>query len=93
MRCARQRGNQPEKIYHAHAATLFALTIIASNGFAQGERDIQLTPIATLATGIFNDAAAEIVAHDPTTQRLFVTNVAAGTLDVFDISDPTIPFF
>ncbi|MEO5754640.1 MAG: choice-of-anchor I family protein [Chthoniobacterales bacterium] len=34
-----------------------------------------------------------MVAHDPTTQRLFVTNVAAGTLDVFDISDPNNPVF
>ncbi len=57
----------------------------------QIERNIQLTPISTLATGIFDEAAAEIVAHDPGTQRIFVTNVADGTLDVFDISDPANP--
>ena len=39
-----------------------------------GSRALELTPIGTYATGIFDDGAAEIVAHDPSTQRVFVTN-------------------
>ena len=34
---------------------------------------------------------AEIVAHDPVTQRLFITNGAETTLDIVDIGDPTLP--
>lgn len=73
------------------------LTFLALTGLAlvaspvQGETDIQLAPISTITTGIFDGSAAEIVAHDATTQRLFVTNVANGTVDVFDISDPANP--
>ncbi len=52
---------------------------------------IDLQPIGTYATGIFAEGAAEIVAHDPATQRLFVTNGYDKTIDVIDISDPTSP--
>ena len=37
------------------------------------------------------EAGAEITAHDPRTQRLFTTNSADGTLDIVDISDPSMP--
>lgn len=37
------------------------------------------------------DAGAEITAHDPASQRLFITNGAETTLDIVDISDPTLP--
>ncbi len=51
----------------------------------------QLTPIGTFQTGIFDEGAAEINAYDPATQRLFVVNADASTVDVLDISDPTNP--
>ena len=54
---------------------------------------ISLQPLGTYATGIFDDGAAEIVAHDPATQRLFVVNVAHQAIDVLDINDPAIPVF
>ena len=50
---------------------------------------ISLNPIGTFKTGIFADGAAEIVAHDPESQRLFVTNGSAASIDVLDISDPS----
>ena len=37
------------------------------------------------------EGAAEIVAHDATSKRLFVTNTEADTLDILDISDPGEP--
>lgn len=49
---------------------------------------IQLTEIGRYETGLFLESAAEIVAHDPVTQRLFVTSSAAATIDVLDVSDP-----
>ncbi|MEM9450411.1 MAG: choice-of-anchor I family protein [Cyanobacteria bacterium P01_E01_bin.6] len=52
---------------------------------------IELTPIGTFATGIFDEGAAEINAYDPDSQRLFVVNSDATTLDVLDLSDPTNP--
>ena len=52
---------------------------------------ITLTPIGTYAAGVFDESAAEIVAHDPASQRLFVTNGNSGTLDVLTVADPTTP--
>lgn len=53
--------------------------------------DVTLSPLGTFATGAFDEGASEIVAHDPATQRVFVVNARAGTVDVLDISDPTAP--
>ncbi len=39
----------------------------------------------------FDEGAAEIVAFDAGTQRVFVTNANAKTIDVLDLSDPTNP--
>ncbi|WP_372845030.1 hypothetical protein [Pontiella sp.] len=52
---------------------------------------ISLSPIATYESGIFDEGAAEIVAHDAASQRLFVSNADENTLDVLDISDPANP--
>lgn len=39
----------------------------------------------------FEQGAAEIVDHDPVTERLFVVNGFAKTIDVLDISTPSTP--
>ncbi len=52
---------------------------------------IEITPIASYQTGIFADGAAEIVAHDARTQRLFVVNGADAAIDVLDINNPANP--
>jgi DNA-binding beta-propeller fold protein YncE len=52
---------------------------------------IKLTQLGSYASGIWRAGGAEIVAHDPRTQRLFVINASAGTVDVLDISDPAHP--
>src|SRR5688572_26005180 len=54
-------------------------------------RNIALTPIGSYASGIFDEGGAEIVAHDPTTQRLYVVNAKAASVDVLSIADPESP--
>jgi 2',3'-cyclic-nucleotide 2'-phosphodiesterase / 3'-nucleotidase / 5'-nucleotidase len=53
--------------------------------------DFTLVPLGTYSTGIFDQSAAEIVAHDPASQRLFVVNFAEQQLDIVSIADPTAP--
>ena len=52
---------------------------------------ITLTPIGTYASGLWNAGGAEIVAHDPDKQRLFVVNAQAASVDVLSIKNPALP--
>ncbi|AOW99394.1 hypothetical protein BJP34_07940 [Moorena producens PAL-8-15-08-1] len=45
---------------------------------------LNITPISTFSTGIFDDGAAEISTFDPLSQRLFVTNASSNQVDVLD---------
>lgn len=65
--------------------------ILPSSGVQADGPKIELQPIGRFTTGVFDDAAAEIVAYDPATQRLFIVNANAATIDVLDINDPTNP--
>lgn len=56
-----------------------------------GDSDIQLVRIGTYTTGFFDEGAAEIVAHDPVSQRLFVVNGGSASVDILSIADPTMP--
>jgi DNA-binding beta-propeller fold protein YncE len=47
--------------------------------------------LGTYRTGLFEQGAAEIVAYDPRTQRVFVVNAASTSVDVLDISNPALP--
>ena len=47
--------------------------------------------MGTYRTGVFEQGAAEIVAFDAATKRLFVVNAAATTVDVLDASHPDSP--
>ena len=57
--------------------------------YAQGS--IELTKIGAYETGIFDEGAAEISAYDVYSQRLFVTNSDASTIDVLSLYDPANP--
>lgn len=50
-----------------------------------------LVPVGTYNTDVFDASAAEIVVHDPATQRLFVVNAQVPAVEVLDISDPSNP--
>lgn len=52
---------------------------------------ISLTAVGTYSSGHFNEGAAEIVAYDAASQRLFVSNAKLNTLDVLDASNPSQP--
>ena len=55
------------------------------------DSSIELSVLGRFESGIFDESGAEIVAHDPSTQRLFVTNGDTGSVDVLSIADPSAP--
>ena len=52
---------------------------------------IDLTLLGRYESGVFDKSAAEIVAHDPGTQRLFVVDGDSNAIDVLSVSDPEHP--
>jgi hypothetical protein len=52
---------------------------------------IDLVPVGGWTNGTFDEGGAEIATFDPESERLFVVNGAAATLDILDLSDPTAP--
>jgi 2',3'-cyclic-nucleotide 2'-phosphodiesterase/3'-nucleotidase/5'-nucleotidase len=55
-----------------------------------GTSGIELSRLGTFGSGL-GEASAEIVAHDPATHRLFVTNSNAASVDILDVADPSQP--
>lgn len=56
-----------------------------------GSDSIDLTLLGRYESGVFDKSAAEIVAHDPGTQRLFVVDGDSNAIDVLSVSDPEHP--
>ncbi|MEM9373238.1 MAG: choice-of-anchor I family protein [Planctomycetota bacterium] len=69
------------------ALTIAGLACAAVSAGAQ----IALEPIGRYDTGITLKSAAEILAYDASTRRLFVTNAANNAIDALSIADPTSP--
>ena len=69
------------------AVCLSLIVVLTSATMAQ----INVQPIGTYASGLFDESAAETVAHDPNTQRLYVVNANSGNIDVLDIDNPANP--
>ena len=65
---------------------LIALTLTGSAVSAQNLIDLSL--LSTYESGVFDEGAMEILAHDPVNQRIFAVNADAGGIDIFDISNP-----
>ncbi len=53
--------------------------------------ELNLEPLGAVRNGDRFTGAAEIVAHDPDTQRLFVTNGQYRSVDIVDIKNPARP--
>lgn len=76
---------------------LLMMAAVSLNGAAVAGHDrfagfgIELSPLGSYRTGVFGEGAAEIVAHDPGTQRLFVVNANDVSIDVLDIRNPALP--
>lgn len=58
-----------------------------------GRPALEITELGryTAPNAEFDAGGAEIVAHDPRSQRLFVANGSEGTVDVLDLADPAAP--
>jgi hypothetical protein len=65
----------------------------ASAIVSMSQTQVRLNFVGTRATGVFNQGAAEIVAHDSVTQRLFVVNGANSSIDVLSLSGQGVPSY
>ena len=90
--------NHPQKIrvlplLAVGAASIALLSASVTAGASPPPKEISLQPIGTYRDGAFDVSAAEIVAHDPDTQRLFVVNADPEdpAIDVLDMSNPALP--
>lgn len=52
---------------------------------------VTLTPIGSYHTGVFDEAATEIMAYNAKDQVVYSTNGSTNAIDVIDLSDPTNP--
>ena len=52
---------------------------------------IEISQLGRYDAGVFGASAAEIVAYDPATQRVFVVNANRAAVEVLDINDPANP--
>lgn len=68
-----------------------AATVPEPRSLTADDAAFQLTAIGTYESGVLDRSAAEIVTFHAATQRLFVVNAAAATVDVLDLSDPADP--
>ncbi len=81
-----------------HLARMTAATVVVSASIAalvatpaRAQWTIQLSKIGGYAHGPFATGAAEISTFDKFSQRLFVTNANATTLDILNVSNPANP--
>ena len=78
-----------KKTYRSIRSWLAASALLAA--FAVQAQTINLVPIGTYATGIYDEGASEVVDYDASTQRVYSTNALANSVDILDVSDPTNP--
>ena len=57
--------------------------------FASTKLNVDIKHISTFETGVYDESAAEIVAYDNITSRLFSINAMDGSCDVYDMSKPS----
>lgn len=53
-----------------------------------GTNEVTMTHVSSFSNGAFATNSAEIVAHDPISQRIFVANSIGRKLDIIDFSNP-----
>lgn len=85
--CLAADGFYWERSFMKRSCLLFGFFLFFASVLSAGV-PISLSVKGTYATGIFDDSAAEIVAFDPSSDRLFVVNGSSGAVDVLNISDP-----
>ncbi|SDD96673.1 choice-of-anchor I family protein [Glycomyces harbinensis] len=73
------------------AIGLAVLAVPAAPAAAQDEPALSISPLGTYDSGVFAEGAAEIVAYDPESHRVFTVNAQAAVVDVLDVADPAAP--
>ncbi len=71
-------------VYHLYIKDNDTPTAIATN-------ELFLDSLSTFSNGVPVPNTAEIVAHDPSTQRLYIANSGAAKLDIVNFSNPASP--
>jgi hypothetical protein len=74
-----------------HLVPLLAATLVVASVQTDASAKapkIKLSVLDSVTTEPVGEGAAEIVAHDPATQRIFVVNAAAARVDVISIANP-----
>ncbi len=64
---------------------------IVTNSVLAAKDTVSLLELGTYSTGVFDESAAEIVAFDPSTERLFVVNTNSTEVDILNASNPANP--
>ena len=70
--------------------TLLSVSVLAQS-VSVNVPQIEIKPLGSYASGIFDDSAAEIVDYDPRYALAYVTNSAETSLDVLSIWNPRKP--
>src|SRR5215510_4668231 len=83
----------PLTLLAACTAALGSSMAYAGDEVANGNSNLQvkLTMLGRYDSGIRGGGGAEIVQHDPSSQRLFTVNAQAHSVDVLSIADPSAP--
>ncbi|MBU1192271.1 MAG: choice-of-anchor I family protein [Gammaproteobacteria bacterium] len=76
---------------HALALALGLSATTSANAWFLPSPTLSLEVIGQHQTGVFDEGAAEVVAYDPATKRVFKVNAAAANVEVLDLSDPSNP--
>ena len=66
-----------------------ALCLLSIRSASAQVQHPKLSVLGTFRAGPFDEGAAEIVAHDPASRRLFVVNGADRTVDILDMKTPS----
>lgn len=77
-------------MFRYRSGILIALGLFAAAS-AGAQNRVALSHLGTYSSGIFNQGGAEIVAYDPDSERLFVVNAQAATINILDIRKPNNP--
>ena len=71
--------------------SLLAVLVTAASASAASAAPFTINPLATFKhSENFDESAAEIVAFDPRSQRFFVVNADADTVDVLTLDDESL---
>lgn len=86
-----ERRRRPLRAGFRLAAGLALLPVLAGGDLLAQPGSLVLTPVGRFETGVFAEGGAEIVAHDPATQRLFLVSAVAARIEILDIRRPAAP--